>query len=954
MQKNKILSFILSLTVLASCIPANLVFAESDKRQRTAYIHAQGANPTETTDRSTVYTDQNTDIYFAVDNPNKGAYENGEHKEPQYDMNGYTITIYFDPAYFDYASIDPSAPIDYTVPDENITTSESGSESTGSGTVDVPTEVGYYAYRHGSGSEVINGKTYKSAYLTVFFNGGYVPQKQDGTLWYNLCKLPLKPLKTGVTQVLFDTSGEENKTLELFAKNTNEELNEQTFICTPMDSGYHTIVIKDKTRPSAPTATPAEGSYTEAQQITLSAEDNCDIHYSTDGVNFDKYISPITVGITTTITCYAQRKSDGKQSNTVKFTYNILPKAPFMFAENGSAKELIPNIYNENDSFTVYVSDKSNFGTIEDDSEIYYTFSNASAENIVPGTNPETEWVKLDKQSQSIEIIKKTTVRLITKKLEEYSEVSEYHLGIKPATPIANKDSGEYDGKIDVSLSTVTSNAKIYYTLDGSDPITNGTLYYGVITIAKDTTLRAIAEFDGIYSELVSYYYIFTAVDDFGVDAFYPSGVYEGNVNVTLTANNPENDIKYSTDGGMTWFDYDKTLLIDTDTDILAKAGKGDTWGEVYTFTYKIKPLPSQFAPESTQFTNASAVSVYCLESTRDNTERYSLYYTLDNSDPITSNTRIQADGNLDSAEIDITKYTVVKAVVLKDNQTYSTVVTNSYDIVTKKPTKPLVTLPVGNYTRKIGDDNGFETQFMPVVGGTEIYYTISYDGTFTADPIPNTTGTIKYDGQPIEVKGHTIIKAVAVNVFGVKSDVGIFEYIVTPESPKAAPSATISGDKLPIIPVSAVKGSTVKYEINGFENEFVTDNGEFYIDTQTGNAYSDADCTNSLGDTNTSELTSPAKLNIKAELDGVESLENSYTYKLSDNPNTLAQPYADKETGEYEEAKVDNDDNLLHIKLRSLNSGDTIQYSLNNSQNWVDYDGKALQPKCNKRKEGR
>lgn len=57
---------------------------------------------------------------------------------------------------------------------------------------------------------------------------------------------------------------------------------------------------------------------------------------------------------------------------------------------------------------------------------------------------------------------------------------------------------------------------------------------------------------------------------------------------------------------------------------------------------------------------------------------------------------------------------------------------------------------------------------------------------------MPNAVGTVKYEGEDIPVKGHTIIKAVAVNAFGVKSDVGIFEYVVTPEAPKAAPSATV------------------------------------------------------------------------------------------------------------------------------------------------------------------
>lgn len=931
MSKKRILSFILCLVMLGSCLPGTVGFADSEgKKERTVYLHAQGENPTGTPDVSTVYMGEDTDLYFAVDNPNKGLYENGEHKEPQYDMNGYTVTIYFDPTYFDYAS-DSSAPIDYTVPDKNASTSP----TTPDGKVDVPTEVGYYPYAQGSGTK----DGYKTAYVTVFYNGGYVPQKKDNQLWYNLCKLPLKPLKTGSTQVFIDTSGEQGKMVELFAKNKSEKLEDQTFIYTAVNGGSHTIIIKDKSRPAAPTANPNAGSYDEKQTVTLSAENGCDIYYSTDGTNFEKYINPIDVETTTTITCYALRSSDDKKSNTVSYEYNILPKAPRLFDDNGGRKELIPNIYNKDDVFNVFASDKADFGAIDAGNEIYYTFSSISADNITLGTNPETEWVKIDKRTQSIEINKNRTVRLVTERTDVISDVSEYHLGIKPARVTANPSSGTYNEKIDVTLQTKTTGVKIFYTTDGSSPITNGIEYSGVITLAKDATLRAVSYYDGIYSEVSSFYYIFKGYDDYGVDAFYPSGVYEGNVNVTLTANNPENTIEYSTDGGNTWNPYIKTLVIDKDTDILARAvDKNEIKGAAYSFTYKIRPQPPQFAPISTQFTNADEITVYCVESTADTTKRFDLYYTTDGSDPITSSTRIKADEDSDSAKIEITKYTVIKAAVLKDGKTWSNVVTHSYDIVNKKPSKPLMTLTPGNYIRKIGDEKGFSTQFMPVPTGTEIYYTISYDGTYKGDPVPNTSDTIKYDGQPIIVKGHTIIKAVSVNAFGIKSDVGIFEYTITPEAPKAAPSAVIGGNSLPVVPVSTISGSTVKYDINGFKNEFICDDGGFYIDTATGNAYKDKNCSLRLGLLSPGEITAPAKLNIFAVLDGIESDTNSYTYDLSADTNVLAPPYADKETGEYEEIKADTDNNLLIIKLYSLNSGDTIQYKTDNSTTWNNY----------------
>lgn len=559
-------------------------------------------------------------------------------------------------------------------------------------------------------------------------------------------------------------------TLELFAKNTSAEPNEQTFGYSAVNGGYHTIIIKDKTRPLSPKAMPGEGSYTETQYVQLTAQEDCDIYYSLYGEEPQLYRDKITIDKTTTVTCYAQRRSNGKKSNTVRFEYKIIPKAPFMFIGDGEQKELVPNIYNHDKKFTVYVSDKDVFGDIAVGSEIYYTFSNVSAENITRADDPKTGWVMLDAQNKSIEITSKTTVRLVTKRLDEFSEVSRYQLGIKPAAPTASERTGEYNKKIKAALDCTTENTEIYYTTDGSDPRV--------------------------------------------------------------------------------------------------------------------------------------------------------------------SNTRLQAYDSLDSEKISIRKDTVVKAVVLKNGEKYSSVVTGTYEFVNKKPPKPIATLPQGRYTKKIGDDTRIETHFAE---GSKVYYTISYEGKFEPDPIPNVAG-IEYDGLAVEIKGHTIIKAVAVNNFGVKSDVAVFEYIAEPEAPRAAPSATIGKNRLPVVPVSAVVGSIVKYEVNGAENEIVCDSGKFYIDMQTGNAYADSECRQLLAESS-ANVSARAELKIKSELCGVESAQNSYTYKLSDEANVLAQPYAYTATGEYEEVSADDDGNLLYIRLYSLNSGDVIKYMLNNSGNWVDYE---------------
>jgi len=124
MTQNKIISLILSIVMIISILPCTIAEADSDKAFRTVYLHAKGENPTATVNNSTVYMGENADIYFAVDNPNKGDYDSlaNIHKEPQYDMNGYTLRILFDPEYFDFAGSDNSAPIEYTIPDDNFPT----------------------------------------------------------------------------------------------------------------------------------------------------------------------------------------------------------------------------------------------------------------------------------------------------------------------------------------------------------------------------------------------------------------------------------------------------------------------------------------------------------------------------------------------------------------------------------------------------------------------------------------------------------------------------------------------------------------------------------------------------------------------------------------------------------------------------------------------------------------
>lgn len=73
-----------------------------------------------------------------------------------------------------------------------------------------------------------------------------------------------------------------------------------------------------------------------------------------------------------------------------------------------------------------------------------------------------------------------------------------------PAIPVASKDAGTYKGTQKVKLSTVTKDATIYYTLDGTIPTAESTKYKKEFSITKTSTLKAVAIKDGIASKVLS------------------------------------------------------------------------------------------------------------------------------------------------------------------------------------------------------------------------------------------------------------------------------------------------------------------------------------------------------------------------------------------------------------------------------------------------------------------
>ncbi|WP_445002257.1 chitobiase/beta-hexosaminidase C-terminal domain-containing protein [Exiguobacterium alkaliphilum] len=79
---------------------------------------------------------------------------------------------------------------------------------------------------------------------------------------------------------------------------------------------------------------------------------------------------------------------------------------------------------------------------------------------------------------------------------------------LRPA--IAAPGAGTFVGPQDVTLSTTTADAEIYYTLDGSDPKVNGTRYTAPIRIESSQTLKTAVKANDTFSAVTTYDYKIT------------------------------------------------------------------------------------------------------------------------------------------------------------------------------------------------------------------------------------------------------------------------------------------------------------------------------------------------------------------------------------------------------------------------------------------------------------
>lgn len=321
------------------------------------------------------------------------------------------------------------------------------------------------------------------------------------------------------------------------------ELTETTTLKTMVyvpGSGYSNVKSFQYNIVAVPVVTSnvPEGTYDGIQTVELSCEmDGYTpiIYYTTDGStptkNSTRYTRPINIEYTQLVTAVGYVEGIGYSSKIASFEYNIkwevtVNYIPGDYVLPQDKNKLPASTQKENDGI-IY-----NYGFIVScnypgNARFTYTYdgteppdyAKAGSDYIQLGytkgwqfnkspiyfpMNINNVTLKVNMSIIGSSTAKWTTVKTVT-----------FNYNIQDLIVKSNIESGQYEDTISIELKSGVENGPIYYTLDGSDPTQESTVYTSPIIISKPTILgqsvtaniKALTVYNSILSEIFEYNY---------------------------------------------------------------------------------------------------------------------------------------------------------------------------------------------------------------------------------------------------------------------------------------------------------------------------------------------------------------------------------------------------------------------------------------------------------------
>jgi hypothetical protein len=513
---------------------------------------------------------------------------------------------------------------------------------------------------------------------------------------------------------------------------------------------------------SAPTFSPAAGSYNSTQTVTIAGvSSDAAIHFTTDGAtptaSSSLYTGPITVSSTETLEAIAVVPGYlNSAPSTATYTLNQTTAA---------TPQITPASGTYTSMQSVALLDSTPGATI------YYTSD---------GTTPTAN---SSRYSGLISIAATTTLKAIAI-APNYGNSSvltaTYTLLLQPtATPTFSPATGTYTTAQSVMISDTTPSATIYYTTNGSAPTSASAIYSSPITVSMNETIQAAAIASGYSpSSTASATYTIAqatlATPTFSIAA----GTYSTTQTVAISDTATNATICYTTDGSSPTTAstiYTGPISVTSSETLKAVAFKsGYTQSEVatvaYTITQSATATPT-FSPVSGSYSAAQFVSII------DTATNATIYYTTDGTTP----TSLSA---VYSGPISVASSETIEAIAVASNNTRSGVATATYTIAQSVVATPTFSVASGVFT----------APQTITIADTTTATTICY----TIDGSTPTSASAIYTG-PITVSATETVKAVAYKSGYIQSAVASATYVfpITPTITWPTPAAISYGTPL-------------------------------------------------------------------------------------------------------------------------------------------------------------
>lgn len=437
------------------------------------------------------------------------------------------------------------------------------------------------------------------------------------------------------------------------------------------------------------------------------------------------------------------------------------------------------------DPVIVSKGDKITLNSTTVGAKIYYTLDGTSPYIKADGTLSSS--TKLYDSSQAVVVPDGTgfltvTVVAVKEGLKD-SETAQfiYQYPGTVAPPYVSPAEGTVSVNTEITLGSLDENARIYYTLDGSEPnALNGRIYSEPILLTQDTIIKAVCVVDGI-SSAVKTFTFYVAAELLPPSPSIASGaVLTSGTTIQLTAQKGA-QIYYTTDGSSPKLEG---AMVGNTVTLTGKAGdtvtvityaKGSNFSDSQTVTYvytisnyengiKINPEPGKKVKEGDIITMETDVT------------DGKIYYAVGGKSPTSnglSGTKVTVG---ESGEDE--KFTLKATVVPNGSGFTSAIATYIYEYM-EKPIAPKASIPNGAILLE-------EQEIVLTADAGDIYYTVD-------DSEPTNKSDLYTE--PILVTNDTTIKAITMSQEGAESDVATFGYKFAQQT--SAPVFSVKGGEV-------------------------------------------------------------------------------------------------------------------------------------------------------------